>query len=195
MVKRNQCPPAPIVVRDEWVVLTGGHLCTKQEVSVQVRIVGPCKFWMISIHCAKACDLLTGQAACYRPLSGLKILNDIKERIVQKRSEQTVVAADAKKAELADEEEDRFNFGGDESGGMVTPAKKMPTLSKKKAGFGSQSEKPTVALDMPRYCGQDKPRISVPVINCTKLIGISVEGHILQWLVEYIHAERTAECL
>ena len=77
---------------------------------------------------------------------------------------------------------------------METPEKKRPKLSKKKTGFGTQSEKPTVTLDMPRYFGQDKPRISVPVINCTKLIGIAVEAHILQWLVEYIHAERTEGC-
>jgi hypothetical protein len=194
MAQCRQGTPAPIVVRDESVVMTGGHLSASHEVSVAIRLVGPCKFWMISTHCPKACQILSGQAACHRPLSGLKIWTHIKKAVVEMRSEQAVAAADGRKAAMADAEEDKFSFGGEACGDMETPEKKRPKISKKKTGFGTQSEKPTLFLDMPRYFGQDEPRISVPVINCTKVIGIAVEPHILQWLVEYIHAERTEGC-
>ena len=147
-----QCvaPPAPVAVRDDVVVISGGHLKAKAEVALPVRTIGAGKFWVIATHCPKASELLTGKAACWQPLCNLTVFPALKKGIQEARAAKTALAAEHEKAQKDEEDKEHFDFGVESVDEDVTPVKpKRPRLSKKKVGLGTAAEKPTVMVPMP----------------------------------------------
>ena len=192
---RMPSPPAPIVARNDVVVISGGHLKAKAEVALPVRAVGSGKFWVISTHCPKASELLTGVAACHRPLCKLSVFDTLRKGIMEARSAKVASANEEQQARKDDEEEAAFNFAGEEvdDEALETPTKaKRPRLSKKKVGLGTAAEKPTVQVQMPKFYGQAAPVTKITMVNSTREIGISADTDTLTWLIQYIHSERSA---
>ena len=183
--------PAPIATRTDCIVLTGGHLKAKHDITIPVRSVGPDTFWVLHTHCEKASLLFTGVPACKRPLCNLTVFDMLRKKVAEKREERAETAAAQSKLEQEEAEEARFSFGGEHCDEIETPQKRPRRVAThRKNGRGTAVEKPVVTVSVPRYFGQDKPEIQLQVLNSQRDIGISTDIDNIQWLLEYIHAER-----
>ena len=189
----NNGDPAPVVVRTDCIVLTGGHLKAKHDISVPVRTVGPLSFWVLHTHCEKASLLFTGVPACKRPLCKLTVFDMLRKKITEKRDEALMSDKEKKQADQEDAEEARFSFGGEECEDVQTPQKhKRQRTNARKVGQGITSLKPVITVSVPSFFGQDTPEFELPMLNSKRDIGISTDTAHIQWLLEYIYAERTS---
>ena len=189
----NNGDPAPVVVRTDCIVLTGGHLKAKHDISVPVRTVGPLSFWVLHTHCEKASLLFTGVPACKRPLCKLTVFDMLRKKITEKRDEALMSDKEKKQADQEDAEEARFSFGGEECEDVQTPQKhKRQRTNARKVGQGITSLKPVITVSVPSFFGQDTPEFELPMLNSVRDIGISTDTLRIKLLVDYIHAERTS---
>ena len=148
----NNGDPAPVVVRTDCIVLTGGHLKAKHDISVPVRTVGPLSFWVLHTHCEKASLLFTGVPACKRPLCKLTVFDMLRKKIAEKRDEAVMSDKEKKQADQEDAEEARFSFGGEECEDVQTPQKhKRQRTNARKVGQGITSLKPVVTVSVPSF--------------------------------------------
>ena len=177
--------PAPIMIADDYIVVRGGQLKGKRIAALPVRTIGLLHFWIVKSHDEVASLLLTGIPACHRPLCRLTLFKALHVAVQKARDAQgTLADTDAA-------EEDNFDFGG-EAGvdiALETPMKKKRTSPGGKMAK-MVAQRATIEVVMPRFYGQDEPTLSVTMLNSKKDIGILASPKNLQWIAEYVHAER-----
>ena len=105
-------PSKVVNVEDDHIVIQCGHAV--RPVAITVRKVGTKKFWVIRSHDEVASLVITGTAACHRPLGRLKVWKEMR-----KKKEARDICGNT--ADVPDEEEEEaFNFGGEADSGADT---------------------------------------------------------------------------
>ena len=174
--------PAPIAFSVDHVAIRGGMLKSRKCIAIPVKRVGDKAFWVINTHDEYVSEVLTGIAACHRPLCGIEVFKDLREKLLAARKAQGT-------GEQKDQdEEEAFNFAGEVIEEMVeTPQKK-----KAKRVKAQRQRFHVLDVDMPLHFGVDDPRFSVTLLNSAKELAVLVDEQTLTWLVKYVHDERSA---
>ena len=169
----------PVVVLDQMVIVSGGMLPSKKNVTLQTTTTCGMRFWAVHVTSVEAAWLLTGKSKRQRPLGGLLIFKRLRQEIALARAKLQDSAGD----------EPKENLWGDAPEQNESPAKRC------KFERGKYMEKhPVLSITMPLDDGDIAAGTKeLKVLNCRKEIAIEFSAENIEWLIKAVTREVAAQ--